>query len=52
MAGNNKSERTAASNGGKRGQQPEKGLPWQMRSDYSIGGDSGILDLDNKYACG
>ena len=28
MDGNIKSERTAAGNGGKRGQQPEEGLPW------------------------
>ena len=52
MAGNNKSERTAAGNGGKRGQRLEEGLPWPKMSDRGIGGDRGILDLGNKDACG
>ncbi len=51
MAGNNKSERTAAGNGGKRGQQPEEGSPWPKMSDHDIGGGRGILDLGDKDAC-
>jgi hypothetical protein len=51
VAGNNKSERLAAGNGSKRGWRPEEGLPWPKRSDCSIGGGRGILDLDNKDAC-
>ncbi len=31
VAGNNESKRTAAGNDGKRGQQPEEGLPWPKR---------------------
>ncbi len=52
VAGNNESERTAASNDSNRGQQPEKGLPWPKMSDRGIRGGRGILDLDDKYACG
>jgi hypothetical protein len=33
------------------GQQTEEGLLWPKRSDRSIGGSRGILDLDNKDAC-
>ncbi len=52
MAGYDESERIAADNGGKRGRQPEKGLPWPKRSDCGIGRRRGILDLDDKDACG
>ena len=52
MAGNDKSERTAAGNGGKSGQQPEEGLPWPKMSDRGIGGGRGIFDLGDKDACG
>ena len=51
MAGNDKSERTAARNGDSRGQRPEEGSPWPKRSDSSIGGGRGILDLDYKDEC-
>ncbi len=51
MAGKDESERKTAGNGGKRGQQPKEGLPWQKRSDHGIEDGRGILDLDNKDAC-
>ena len=52
MAGNDKSERTAAGKGSKKGQGPEEGLPWPKMSDRGIGGSRGILDLGDKVACG
>ncbi len=51
VAGNNKSERRAAGNGGKRGRL-EEGFLLPKRSDCGIGGGRGILDLENKDACG
>jgi hypothetical protein len=51
VAGNNKSERTAGGNGGKRGWRLEERLSWPKRSDLGIGGGRGILDLDDKDAC-
>ncbi len=41
-----------AGNGSKSGQQPEEGLLWSKRSDCGIGSGRGILDLDDKDACG
>ena len=52
MAGNNECDMTDADNGGKRGRRLEEGLPWPKRSDCSTGGNRGILDLDDKDACG
>ncbi len=52
VAGNNESEMKVAGNGGKRGWRLEEGLLWPKRSDCSIGGSRGILDPDNKDACG
>ncbi len=52
MAGNDKSERTAAGNGSKKGQWLEEGLPWPKMSDGGIGGGRDILDLGDKDACG